>query len=202
VRAKGQEPPRLRQREFWGADAARAAESSSRASQTLRELEKLSAWVQALRGSTLAVALRDRRTGQRSIRNTNVIANDSHYRAAGLVWSAYERELKVEETAEARRARFLSRHRAFDNYVLGLVVRSLDYLGYRPAEDEMPAGDTPSPSAAPWGEATMTGSSDGVIVLATAAVLVSPPRLARLAGDREEIVLAADLMRSAGVPGR
>ena len=129
---------------FWGADAALAADSSSRASQTLRELEKLAAWVQSLRGSTLSVALRGRRTGQRSLRNTNVIANDRHYHAAGLVWSAYEREPEADETVEERQARFLLRHRAFDNYVLGLVVRSLDDLQYVPDEDETPIGNTPS----------------------------------------------------------
>jgi hypothetical protein len=34
-------------------------------------------------------------------------------------------------------------HRAFDNYVLGLVVRALDDLGYAPGEDEMPTGNNP-----------------------------------------------------------
>jgi hypothetical protein len=150
---------------FWGADAARAAVSKGHASQTLEELEKLAAWVQWLRGSTLSAALRGRRTGQRGLRNTNVIANDRHYRAAGLVWSAFEREPEADETAEERHARFLSRHRAFDNYVLGLVVRSLDDLRYTPSEDEMPAGTTPVALHGPWGEVTFTRTSAGVIVL-------------------------------------
>ena len=167
---------------FWGADAARAAESSSQASQTLRELEKLAAWVQSLRGSTLTVALRGRRTGQRSLRNTNVIANDRHYRAAGLVWSAYEREPEADETAEERQARFLSRHRAFDNYVLGLVVRSLDDLGYAPGEDEMPAGNSPVALHGPWGEVTFTRTPAGVIVLTSHGQQHPPHSPARRGG--------------------
>ena len=150
---------------FWGADAARAAESKGHALQTLKELENLAAWVQSLRGSTLSAALRGRRTGQRGLRNTNVIANDRHYRAAGLVWSAYEREPEADETAEERRARFMSRHRAFDNYVLGLVVRSLDDLGYAPSEDEMPTGNTPVALHGPWGDVTFMRTPGGVIVL-------------------------------------
>ena len=152
---------------FWGADTARATESSSQASQTLEELEKLAAWVQSLRESTLAVVLRGRRTGQRSLRNTNVIANDRHYRAAGLVWSAYEREPVADESAEEQRARFLSRHRAFDNYVLGLVVRALDDLRYVPDEDEIPVGNNPVELHGPWGDATITRTPAGVIVLAS-----------------------------------
>ena len=152
---------------FWGADTARAAESSSQASQTLRELEKLAAWVQSLRESTLAVALRGRRTGQRSLRNTNVIANERHYRAAGLVWSAYEREPEADESTEERQARFLSRHRAFDNYVLGLVVRALDDLGYVPDEDRIPVGNSPVELHGAWGVATITRTAAGVIILAS-----------------------------------
>jgi hypothetical protein len=150
---------------FWGADAARAAASRGQASQTLDELEKLAAWVQSLRGSTLNVALRGRRTGQRGLRNTNVIANDRHYRAAGLVWSAYEREPEAEETAEERQARFLSRHRAFDNYVLSLIVRSLDDLGYAPSEDEVPPGNTPIALHGPWSDVTFARAPAGVMVL-------------------------------------
>jgi hypothetical protein len=156
---------RFRLYTFWGADAARAAESKGHASQTLEDLEKLAAWVQSLRGSTLSVALRGRRTGQRGLRNTNVIANDRHYRAAGRVWTAYERKPEADETAEERRAHFLSRHRAFDNYVLSLVVRSLDDLEYAPSQDEMPIGNTPVVLHGPWGEVTLTRTPAGVIVL-------------------------------------
>lgn len=150
--------------EFWGADGARAAKSEGQADETLKELRRLAGWVQSLRGSALPVALRGRRTSQRSLRNTNVIANDRHYRAAGDVWNAYAQPPEAVETVEERHMRFLSRHQAFDNYAMGLVVRSLNDLGYRPTADEMPAtGVLPGP----WGQVTMARSPNGVITLAS-----------------------------------
>ncbi len=150
---------------FWGADAARAAESSGRAQGTLRKLEALAASVQALRGSTLAATLRGRRTGQRSLRNTNVIANDRHYRAAGIVWGAFEREPESEESPEERQGRLILRHRAFDNYAFGLIVRALFDLGYEAVEDGLPAAGAPSILFGPWGRADLIRNPDGTLVL-------------------------------------
>ena len=117
---------------FWGVDAERASEFSGRAQGTLQKLETLASSVQALRGSTLVTTLRGRRTGQRSLRHTNVIANERHYRAAGIVWGAYEREPEVEESSSERQERLLARHRTFDNYAFGLIVRALVDLRYKP----------------------------------------------------------------------
>lgn len=150
---------------FWGSDAARAAELSTRAAQTLRVLEALAARVQSLRGSSLAVTLRGRRTGLRGLRNTNIIANDRHYRAAGMVWSAYEREPELDESPEERVTRFRARHQAFDNYVFGLIIRALDELGYSPDEDELPGEHGPVTVRGPWGAVDFAREPDGVIVL-------------------------------------
>lgn len=152
---------------FWGADAARAAETSHRAEGTIAKLEAMAARIQSLRGSTLGTRLRGRRTGQRTLRTTNVIANDRHYRAAGLVWSEYERESTPDESPDERRTRYLSRHRAFDNYALGLVIRSLNELGYEPADDTLPAAGIPLVLHGPWGAAELLRNDDGSIVLAS-----------------------------------
>lgn len=152
---------------FWGADAARATESSSRAEDTVIKLESIAARVQSLRGSTLGAALRGRRTGQRSLRTTNVISNDRHYRAAGLVWSAYERTPESDESPDDRMARYRSRHRAFDAYALGLITRSLSQLGYEPAEDALPTAERPLVLHGPWGEAEILRNDDGSIVLSS-----------------------------------
>lgn len=151
--------------DFWGADAAQAAQSSARGRQTLQVLEPLAAWTQSLRRSTLFVALRGRRTGLRTLRLTNVIANDRHYRAAGLVWNAYERAQEAEESFEERVARLQSRHRTFDAYVFGLVARALHGHGYSPAEDPIPVQDGPVTLHGRWGSATLERQPDGVIVL-------------------------------------
>jgi hypothetical protein len=152
---------------FWGADAARAAESSKLAASTLKKLEAMAARVQSLRGSQLGVTLRGRRTGQRSLRNTNVIANDRHYRAAGLVWSAYERESEADESPDERRTRLLSRHRAFDNYALGLITRAFHDLEYGPDEDGLPAAGAPVVLRGPWGKVDLLRNHDGTVVLSS-----------------------------------
>lgn len=166
-RAKDEGTYRRRKRlySFWGADAARAAETSNRAEGTIAKLEAMAARIQSLRGSTLGTALRGRRTGQRSLRTTNVIANDRHYRAAGLVWKAYEREQETVESPDERTARYLARHRAFDSYALGLVIRSLGQLGYEPADDDLPAAGMPIVLHGLWGEAELLRNADGTIVL-------------------------------------
>lgn len=150
---------------FWGADAARAAESSGRAQGTLGKLEALAASVQALRGSTLVSTLRGRLTGQRSLRNTNVIANDRHYRAAGIIWRAFEREAEAEESPQERQERLLVRHRTFDNYAFGLIARALFDLGYETAEDAVPVSGSPFILFGPWGRAELVRSPDGTVGL-------------------------------------
>lgn len=155
---------------FWGVDAARAAETSRRAARTLKKLEAMAAWAQSLRGSTLGATLRGRRTGQRSLRNTNVIANDRHYRAAGLVWSAYEREPAANESPDDRRTRLLARHRAFDNYALGLIARALHGLGYEPEEDGVPDSGSPIVLRGRWGTVDLLRNLDGTLVLSSHGV--------------------------------
>ena len=150
---------------FWGLDATVAAESSIRGAVTLKKLEAMAAWVQALRASKLAITMRGRRTGRRSLRNTNVIANDRHYRAAGIVWTAYEGEPEAEESSEDRIERLLARHRAFDNYALGLIVRALKNLGYEPVEDALPVSGRSFALQGPWGRADLVRDQDGTVLL-------------------------------------
>ena len=150
---------------FWGEDAAKAVESHVHAAATLEVLKKLAAWVQALRGSTLLRILKGRRTGQRSLRRTNVIVNDRHYRAAGEVWTSYERPELVAESPDDRHERLTSRHRSFDHYVLGLVVRALDDLGYGPESGSLPGLDEQVELTGSWGTVVLRREHDGIISL-------------------------------------
>lgn len=152
---------------FWGVDAERASEFSGRAQGTLQKLETLASSVQALRGSTLVTTLRGRRTGQRSLRHTNVIANERHYRAAGIVWGAYEREPEVEESSSERQERLLARHRTFDNYAFGLIVRALVDLRYKPVGVGTVASGAPIFLHGPWGRADLVRNDDGTAVLSS-----------------------------------
>lgn len=150
---------------FWGGDALKASETQVHAERTLAVLDELSGWVQALRGSTLSVLLRGKSTGQRSLRQTNVITNDLHYRAAGQVWTAYQLPEVEAETPEVRAERLASRHRTFDQYAFGLVVRALDGLGYEPTADVLPAPGGTVDLAGAWGTVTLGLASDGVLTL-------------------------------------
>lgn len=150
---------------FWGADAEKAAESHVQAADTLEALEKLAAWLQALRGSTLLLLLRGKPTGQRSLRRTNVIINDRHYRASGEVWTAFERPEIDVESAEDKQERLVGRLEAFDLYVLGLVVRALNDLGYSPATDSLPELGEKVALVGSWGSAELLRGNDGVLTL-------------------------------------
>lgn len=150
---------------FWGDDGSKAIESHRDATKTLESLEKLAAWVQSLRGATLSRLLRGHTTGQRSLRRTNVVNNDRHYRAAGEVWSAYERPATTSETQSEKHERLAIRHVAFDHYVLGLAIRALHDLGYQPRSDTLPAVGETVELQGVWGNAALTRGVDGSITL-------------------------------------
>lgn len=150
---------------FWGADATKASQTHLRAAKTLESLETLASRVQSLRGSTLSRLLRGKVTGQRSLRRTNVINNDRHYRAAGDVWTFYERPEIASETPDARQERLESRHKTFDHYVLGLVIRALDDLGYTPPSGTLPPLGEGVELQGIWGDASLTREADGVLTI-------------------------------------
>jgi hypothetical protein len=149
--------------EYWGDDAAKAAESSHQATETLRRLEALAASVQQLRGNKLPNLLRGKRTGQRTLRRTNVIENDRHYRAVGQLWNEYKREATASESPAEREVRLQDRHRTFSHYVLGLLIRAMDDLSYSQAEDALPERDSRVVLPGPWGQARLGVASDGSI---------------------------------------
>jgi hypothetical protein len=150
---------------FWGGDAAKAAESSYRATETLHRLEALAATIEQLRGNKLASLLRGMRTGQRTLRRTNVIENDRHYRAAGQVWTAYEREATDRESPEEKRTRLQDRHRTFSQYVLALFIRALEDLSYSPPNDAIPRCDAGASLTGPWGQARLNMQADGSLTV-------------------------------------
>ncbi|WP_159599061.1 hypothetical protein [Agromyces humi] len=176
---------------FWGEDASKAAENHVHAGNTLEVLEKVAAWIQSLRASTLSRALKGKVTGQRSLRRTNVINNDRHYRSAGEVWTAYERPEVFEESHDERQRRLTSRHRAFDQYVLGLVVRGLRNLGYAPLEQRLPAPGGHVDLSGTWGTATLHRRLDGVLELTSQGVTTRFVPLLDLVGPDDDALAVA-----------
>ena len=169
VRAQDEGTPQRRSRlyAFWGKSADQAHEASATTTNTLRLLHGLSQKVQRLRGSPLLLIIGGRRTGQRTLRNTNVIADNRHYRSAGNVWRAYERNPDVDITPDERLSLCQARHRSFDHYVLALVVRALGGLHYVPHQDRLPTHEQPIEVHGPWGEGTVTVHADGIVELSS-----------------------------------
>ncbi|MET7423600.1 hypothetical protein [Dactylosporangium sp. NPDC005555] len=155
---------------FWGAEATNASHASGQAAQTLRALEELLTRVQALCGSELATLLRGRRTGHRALRRTNVTDNDRHYHAAGIVWREYERPETNRESNDTRRERLGARHRLFDDYVMGLIARSLHDLACNPRADQAPSPGRPTTLDGPWGQVTVHREHTGVTIVESAGV--------------------------------
>ncbi|GAA0985090.1 hypothetical protein ENKNEFLB_01561 [Nocardioides aquaticus] len=160
----------LRQRrlyEFWGGTGDDPGTLARGAAETLAELERLAAAVKALRSTRLVRLLGNRRTGRRQLRQTNVIADNDKYHAAGIVWRAFERDTPTPETPDERRHRLLERHECFALYALVLIVRALNDLGYRPDADQAPTPGTWTrlSGAATWADAELYRGGDGTVTL-------------------------------------
>jgi hypothetical protein len=150
---------------FWGDSAEHAADAAAAVDRTLARLQRLSTKVQKLRGSALSVLLRGRRTGQRNVRNTNVIVDNRHYRSAAKIWRAYEAFLPTGTSSEERQEASVARHIAFDRYVVALLVQALGYLDFIPEADNFTEGGDATAFRGPWTRATVTVQDDGVIVI-------------------------------------
>jgi hypothetical protein len=164
ARDEGTRSRRTRLYQFWGDSAEHAADAAAAVDRTLGRLQRLSTKVQTLRGSSLSVLLRGRRTGQRSLRNTNVIADNRHYRSAAKIWRAYELELPTATSPEERQEALAARHVAFDRYVAALLAQALSFLDFIPEADGFVEG-VPTAFHGPWTRATVTVDVDGVIVI-------------------------------------
>lgn len=153
---------------FWGVDAGRARQSSEQVAGTIRFLDGLLRQVQKLRGSKLSLLIGGRTSGTRSLRKTNVIQDHRHYRAAGLIWTAFQTSPETVESQDERRIRYQERHGLFATYVLAFVVQALDDLSYRPESDSVPMSGAESQEVAlqgPWGQCTLATDVSGVITL-------------------------------------
>lgn len=168
ARHEGTHQRRTRLYAFWGAGAERVDESSRAAADALQRVRSLHQQISRLRGSLLLSLLTGKRTGQRCLRRTNVIQNDRHYHAAGLIWEAYERPPVIVEVPEQRAVRLQQRHEAFFAYVFGLLVRSLDELGYAPHEDQLPSPGLPVTLTGRWCDATLHVTGERTLILESA----------------------------------
>jgi len=159
--------------EFWGLDEGRARQSSDQVVHTVQLLDSLLRQVQKLRGSRLSGLIGGRTSGSRTLRKTNVIQDHRHYRAAGLVWQAFQQGPVSTESSEARSLHLQKRHDVYDGYVLAFLVQALEGLGYRPSDELtriFEAGTGETALLGPWGECSLHRDAIGVVTLSSRGI--------------------------------
>ncbi|MBL9107506.1 MAG: hypothetical protein JNL82_41855 [Myxococcales bacterium] len=126
---------------FWRADRittlwARALDSKIEDDlrATRQQLEHARRDLQALLDAPLYQQVPRRATVALSLRPTNILINDPHYRKVAALWRAWVKlGHKRQETREQRAARRQLEARAWDRFVLHLVVRAFSGLSWRAA---------------------------------------------------------------------
>ncbi|MDF1552525.1 MAG: hypothetical protein P1P84_05650 [Deferrisomatales bacterium] len=126
--------------ELWG-KSIDANEGRRKAEAALRELEWLKYKVMGLLGSPLYEDVPRRAYVPTTLKSTNILTNDQHYRRIADLWREWARtgagrtQSPSELHAEAQRL-----CRGLDSFVMLLTVRALHTLGYEPSDTalEMP----------------------------------------------------------------
>lgn len=176
-----------RMSQLWG-ESIDANEGRRKAEVTLKELEALKYRLMGLLGSPLYGEVPRRAHVATTLKTTNVLSNDQHYRRVAELWREWARtgagrtRSPAELHAEAQRL-----SRGLDAFAMLLAVRALDTLGYVPSEaalDEPIARGTALPVQGHGLELTLSWRSDGTISVG--------------AGERELSIVALTANLSAG----
>ncbi len=176
-----------RMSQLWG-ESIDANEGRRKAEVALKDLEALKYRLMGLLGSPLYEEVPRRAHVATTLKTTNVLANDQHYRRVAELWREWARtgagrtRSPAELHAEAQRL-----SRGLDAFAMLLAVRALDTLGYEPSEaalDEPIARGTALPVQGHGLELTLSWRSDGTIGVG--------------AGERELTIVALTANLSAG----
>lgn len=123
-----------RMSELWG-ESIDANEGRKKVEVALKELEALKYRLMGLLGSPLYEEVPQRAHVATTLKTTNILANDQHYRRVAELWRGWactgagHTPSPAELHAEAQRL-----SRGFDAFAMLLVVRALDTLGYEPCD--------------------------------------------------------------------
>lgn len=123
-----------RMSQLWG-ESIDANEGRRKAEVALKELEALKYRLMGLLGSPLYEEVPRRAHVATTLKTTNVLANDQHYRRVAELWREWARtgagrtQSPAEVHAEAQRL-----SRGLDAFAMLLAVRALDTLGYEPSD--------------------------------------------------------------------
>ena len=171
-------------------DASAVSDARHRTRDASRHLLELLQRIRRLYGSPLALELRGKYPAGRSLRLTNILVNDQHYRRVGQLWKAIVEDRSEIEKPVDRLGRLQRRHRTMTEYVAGMVARVLTAMEYEPANDSITGPGQPDVDlGGPWGTATFSWKSDGTLLVG------HPSRLTRI------VPLAADVPAIAEAKG-
>lgn len=170
------------------------ADARDQAIRTLAHLREADARTRRIYGSPLYRVLRGQRPGGRTLKVTNVLANDQHYRRVAMLWRAVVTDQDEHESKHDRFKRLQERHRAMASYVVALVIRSLTSLGYEPLDDIAVGQGVPvAHLLGLWGPATLQWHDDDTLTLTSHG---ESRRIVPLATALSEDVLAASVRLS------
>ncbi len=119
---------------LWG-DSLDAGEARRKAERTLEQLKFLKYSVSGLMDSVLYREVPRRASVSTTLKMTNILANDGHYRRVAEVWLAWAR-LGREQLPRADKhfEEMQELCRCFGAFALLLVIRGLDQLGIEPVD--------------------------------------------------------------------
>jgi len=155
-----------RMSQLWG-ESIDANEGRRKAEVTLEELEALKYRLMGLLGSPLYQEVPRRAYVATTLKSTNILANDQHYRRVAELWREWTRtgagrtQSPAELHAEAQRL-----SRGLDAFAMLLVVRALDTLGYEPSEAALAESIAQGTSLTVQGhglQLTVSWRSDGTV---------------------------------------
>lgn len=154
---------------------------------TMKRLELAQRDLQTLLDAPLYQRVPRRQTVALSLKPTNILVNDPHYRKVAALWRAWLKfGHRRQETAQQRAARRQREAPAWDRFVVHLVVRGFAALGWSATS----SGDGWTLAKSGWSPVRVTTDAMGVVRVLGGHTLRLLPICADLAGADPDAVQA------------
>ena len=172
-------------------DESAVSDARHRTRETIRHLTELLQRVRQLHSSPLTVELRGKYPDGRSLRLTNILVNDQHYRRVGQLWKAIVEDRSDKEAPVDRLQRLQRRHHAMAGYVAGMAARVLTAMSYEPSDESRTGpGEGDIHLDGPWGSAVFSWKADDTLLVGHPSRLT---RIVPIATDLPAIIQARGL---------
>lgn len=147
---------------LWG-ESFDSAQQLVDAEATYRYLQRLELQLLGLKHSDLYEHVPPRAQVGQTLKQTNILLNDQHYRHVAGLWQAWSRRRRhAAPNPEASARESLELAAAFERYALMLVGRALRELGFEPP-DAPERGGAAVRLRSPQGDLSLSWTSDGAI---------------------------------------